>query len=74
MVISEGLWRVPVAVAVRVTPRSRLRGRGIGHRQCDLGHAERLAVARAGEDHVFHAGAAQALGALLAEDPADGVA
>ena len=35
---------------------------------------KRLAVARAGEDHVFHPGAAQALGRLLAEHPTDGVA
>ena len=33
-----------------------------------------LAVARAGEDHVFHAGAAQALGGLFAQHPTDGVA
>ena len=48
--------------------------RGIRHRQRDLRHAERLALARAGEDHVFHARAAQALGALLAQHPTDGVA
>ena len=47
---------------------------GIDQGHGDVGHAERLAVARAGEDHVFHAGAAQALGGLLAEHPTDGVA
>ena len=35
---------------------------------------KRLAVARAGEDDVFHPRAAQALGGLLAEHPTDGVA
>ena len=40
----------------------------------DVGHAQRLAVARAGEDHVFHAGAAQGSGGLFAEHPTDGVA
>ena len=39
-----------------------------------MGHAERLSIAGAGENHVLHAGAAEALGALLAEDPADGIA
>ena len=43
---------------------------GHGH----VGHAERLAVAGAGENHVFHAGAAQALGRLFAEHPTDGIA
>ena len=47
---------------------------GVGHGQGDLGEAQRLALAGAGEDDVFHAGAAQAFGALLAEDPTDGVA
>ena len=36
-------------------------------------HPERLAVASTGEDHIFHAGAAQALGALLTQHPTDGV-
>ena len=49
-------------------------GGGVDHRQGDLRHPQRLTLARAGEDHVFHAGAAQALGALLAQDPTDGVA
>ena len=35
---------------------------------------QRFAVPRAGEDHVFHAGAAQALGGLFAQHPTDGVA
>src|ERR1019366_4581713 len=47
---------------------------GIHQRHGDVGHAEGFAVARAGEDDVFHAGAAEALGGLLAEDPADGIA
>ena len=34
----------------------------------------RLAVARAGEDHILHPGSAEALGRLLAEHPADRVA
>jgi hypothetical protein len=41
--------------------------------QVDLGHLERLAARAAGEDHVLHRRAAQALGALLAEHPVDGV-
>ena len=41
--------------------------------QRDLGHAGGLALARAGKDHVGHVRAAQALGALLAQHPADGV-
>ena len=44
---------------------------GEGHR--DLGHAERRAGIGAGEDDVGHLAAAQRLGGLLAEDPADGV-
>src|SRR5262249_5631618 len=40
----------------------------------DVGHAERFAVTRAGKNHIFHACAAQAFGALLAQDPADGIA
>ena len=47
---------------------------GVHQRHGDVGHAERLAVARAGENHVFHAGAAQALGGLLAQHPTDGIA
>src|SRR5581483_6385731 len=46
---------------------------GIDERGRDLGHAGGLAVAGAGEDHVFHAGAAQRLGRLLTQDPGDGV-
>ena len=41
--------------------------------QVDLGHRQRLARLAAREDHVLHRGAAQALHALLAEDPGDGV-
>ena len=41
-----------------------------GHRR----HSDRFAGLGAREDHVFHAGAAQAAGGLLAQHPADGVA
>ena len=46
---------------------------GIDEVQRDLGHAGGFALARAGKDHVGHVRAAQALGALLAQHPADGV-
>ena len=36
--------------------------------------AQWLAVARAREDYVFHAGATEALGRLFAEHPTDGIA
>ena len=42
---------------------------GHGH----VGHAQRLAIARAGENHVFHSRAAQALGGLFAQHPTDGI-
>ena len=41
--------------------------------QAHFGHARGIAVARAGEDDVFHARAAQSLGRLLAEHPGDRV-
>ena len=44
---------------------------GEGHRH--LGHADRLAGVRAVEDHVGHLAAAQGLGGLLAQAPADRV-
>jgi hypothetical protein len=47
---------------------------GIDQRHGDGGHAQGLAVARAGEDDVFHAGAAQAFRRLFAEHPTDGIA
>ena len=47
---------------------------GVVERQINLGHAHRLARRGARKDHVLHRGAAQLLGALLAQDPADGVA
>ncbi len=47
---------------------------GVDQGHGDGGHAERFPVARAGEDHVFHASAAQAFGGLFAEHPTDGVA
>src|SRR5262249_25953141 len=40
----------------------------------DIGHSQRLTVAGSGENHVLHAGAAQAFGRLLAEHPAYGIA
>ena len=48
-------------------------GFGVDHGERDLGHAQRLALARAGEDHVLHVRAAQGLGALLTQDPTDPV-
>ena len=42
-------------------------------REVHLAHPQRLAQLRAGEDDVLHPPAAQALGALLAEHPGDGV-
>ena len=47
---------------------------GVDQRHRNLSHADRLAVARAGKDHVFHASAAQALGRLFTKHPSDGVA
>src|SRR6185437_5190658 len=46
---------------------------GINQRERNLGHTGGLAVAGSGEDHIFHAGTAQALGRLLAQYPGDGV-
>ena len=40
---------------------------------CSSDLAQGFAVARAGEDHVFHPGAAQRFGGLLAQNPGDGV-
>ena len=45
----------------------------VDQRERDFRHAGRFAVARAGEDDVFHLDAAQALGGLLAQHPGDGV-
>ena len=58
---------------------SRFRGNGArsslgnqGHRhRC---HSQRLFCAGAGEDYIFHPGAAQALGRLLPQNPTDSVA
>ena len=44
-----------------------------GDPQVDLGHRQGLAGLATGEDHVAHGAAAEALGALLSEDPGDGV-
>jgi hypothetical protein len=46
---------------------------GVDQREANLRHARGIAVARAGENHVFHARAAQRLGRLLPEHPGDGV-
>ena len=82
----QGRFRgVPIAigmsVGVSVGMAVRVRSEGgrpwnprVQQRHGDRRHAERLPVARTGEDYVFHAGAAQALHGLLAQDPADGVA
>ena len=45
----------------------------IDHGDGDFCHAERFALARSGENHVLHAAAAQAFGALLAQHPAHAV-
>ena len=47
---------------------------GIDQRHGDGGQTQGLAVAGAGEDDVFHAGAAQAFRRLFAEHPTDGIA
>ena len=62
--------RAPVRVGSADLPRG---GRDLGEMQLDLGRADGPAAVAAREDHVLHALAAQALGALLAEDPRDGV-
>ena len=46
---------------------------GIDQSQGHFRHSGGIAVAGAGEDHVFHARAAQRLGRLLTEHPGDGV-
>src|SRR5205807_10235093 len=46
---------------------------GIEQRQRHFCHARGLAVASAGEDHIFHACAAQRLGGLLPQYPRDGI-
>ena len=51
----------------------RQRAVGVVDGQGDLGPAERRAAGGAGEDDVLHLAAAQALGALLAHDPGQGV-
>ena len=51
----------------------RQRAVGVVDRERHLGAAEGGAAGGAGEDDVLHLAAAQALGALLAEDPGDGV-
>ena len=47
---------------------------GVHQSHGHVGHAEGLALAGARENHVLHAGAAQALGGLFSEDPTDGIA
>ena len=46
---------------------------GVDQRQRNLGHAGRLAIARAGEDDVLHVDAAQQSRRLFAQHPGDGV-
>jgi hypothetical protein len=48
-------------------------GFGVHQRERHFGHAQGLALPRAGEDDVFHLAAAQSFGALLAEHPAHSV-
>ena len=69
-VFSLGVVRWPPRCSMRHSAAG-MCGRGIDHRQRDLRHPERLPFARAGEDHVFHPRAAEALGALLAQNPTD---
>ena len=54
--------------------QGRFLGEGVDEHHGDRGHTDGFARFGAGEDDVFHAGAAQAAGGLLAEDPADGIA
>ena len=67
---------VPVGGAVVLDRHLRLDrhrsfvGLGIDHGQRHFGHAQGLAVARSGKDHVLHVRAAQGLGALFAQHPA----
>ena len=46
---------------------------GVDQRQRDRCHTDRLPIASAGEDDILHAAAAQTLGGLFAEHPADRV-
>ena len=55
---------------VRIRPSVNFR---INQSQGNFGHSGGIAVAGAGEDHVFHARAAQRLGRLLAQHPGDRV-
>jgi hypothetical protein len=52
----------------------RLMNLGVHQRHGHVSHAERLAVARAGKNYVFHPCPAQGFRRLFAQDPADGVA
>src|SRR3984957_5602399 len=45
-------------------------GFGVNEGERNFGHAQRFALAGAGKDDVFHLGAAEAFGGLLAEHPA----
>jgi hypothetical protein len=55
-----------IGVAIRFVGMVAMFGGRIHQRHRDSSHAEGLTIARAGEDHVFHPGAAQRLGRLLA--------
>jgi len=60
---------VPVPIPVSIPVPIRRLGQGNGH----FRHAHRGPAARSIKDDVFHLLAAQRFGALLAEDPGDGV-
>src|ERR1019366_5963472 len=68
------LRRVPAFHRLKLVHRIFLVQFRIHQRHGHVGHAERFAVARPREDHVFHAGPAQALGRLFAQHPTDGIA
>ena len=68
------LGRVAVLDGLQLVRRILVVDVGVHQGHGDVSHAERLAVAGSGEDHVLHAGAAEALGGLLTENPTDGIA
>src|SRR5271157_2524653 len=67
---------IAVGVAVLFVMRAMMDsvGRWIDQRHSDRREAQRLAVAGAGEDDVFHPGPAKAFGGLLAQHPAHRIA
>jgi len=70
---------IPVGRTFMIDDDFRLDGHGalvgfrVNHGDGNFGHAERLAVARAGKDHVLHVGAAERFGALFAQHPSNPV-